>query len=476
MDMNKDRSFLSNLSPLYTDLYQLRMAQGYFLTRRHHQKAVFDLFYRSNPFKGGYVIAAGIDEVAQCLSGFCFKKDDLEYLEENGFQKSFLNYLRTFRFRFDMESVLEGEVVFPREPILRAQGTLLECQLAETILINMIHFPSLVATKASRVVRAAEGRSVIDFGLRRAQGLASLSASRAAYIGGTDGTSNVLVGKMYGVPIFGTQAHSWIQSFRDEERAFLEFARIYKNDTNLLIDTYSTLKSGLPHLIRAAKKLRKEGIEIQGVRLDSGDLAYLSKKVRQALDQEGFGKIQIIVSGNLDEYLVESLLKQNAKIDGFGVGTKLVTSYDEPALDMVYKLSTIDGHSEIKISDSLEKMNEPGTKKVWRFLGEGGEFLLDSVLLDSERKLQEVFHPFYKFANTPVSSLRHENLFTPLMKRGKIVRRSAPIAEIRAFAKQRLSQLPEEHKRFYYPHIYRVGISPKLFRLKEGLISKRKAG
>ncbi len=471
--MSKNRSILSHLSPLYTDLYQLKMAQGYFLTRRHHQRAVFDLFYRSNPFKGGYCIAAGINEAAQCLSEFRFKKDDLDYLKENGFQRPFLNYLKTFRFQFNAESVLEGEVIFPREPILRVEGTLLECQLAETVLINLIHFPSLVATKASRVARAAEGRSVIDFGLRRAQGLASLAASRAAYIGGTDGTSNVLVGKIYGVPIFGTQAHSWIQAFRDEEKAFLEFARIYKNNTNLLIDTYSTLKSGLPHLIRAAKKLRKEGIEIRGVRLDSGDLAYLSKKVREGLDQEGFRKIQIIVSGNLDEYLVESLLKQGAPIDGFGVGTKLITSYDEPALDMVYKLCTIDGKSEIKISDSLEKMNEPGRKKVWRFTGAGGEFLLDSVLLEEERKLKEVFHPFYKFANTPVAKLRHEALFSPLVKRGKVVRKFSAISEIRAYAKSRLAQLPEEHKRFYYPHIYRVGISPRLFRLKEKLIKKR---
>ena len=451
------------------------MAQGYFLTRHHHARAVFDLFYRNNPFKGGYVIAAGITEVMQCLSGFQFQKDDLEYLKAHGFQEPFLKYLKSFRFNFNVDSVLEGEVVFPREPILRTEGTLLECQLAETILINLVHFPSLVATKASRCVRAAEGRSVVDFGLRRAQGLAGLHASRAAYIGGIDGSSNVLAGKTYGIPIFGTQAHSWIQAYQNEEKAFLDFARIYKNNTTLLIDTYSTLKSGLPHLIQAAKKLRKEGIEIKGVRLDSGDLAYLSKKVRQALDEEGFSKIQIIVSGNLDEYLVESLLKQNAKVDGFGIGTKLVTSYDEPALDMVYKLSTINGNSEIKISDSLEKMNEPGKKKIWRYLGDQNEFLLDSVLLEDEKKLREVYHPFFKFSSTPVTRLKQEPLLSPLMRKGKVVREQVPIYEMRAYAKARLAQLPDEHKRFHYPHTYRVGVSPKLFRLKERLIAKRRA-
>lgn len=461
------------LRPLYTDLYQLTMAQGYFLAGRHRQKAVFDLYYRSNPFRGGYLVIAGVDEVARFFSTFRFEVEDIEYLRGIGFQKKFLDYLKKFRFRFDMDAVPEGEVVFPHAPVLRVDGGLLECQLAETVLINMIHFPSLVATKAARIMQAAEGRSVVDFGLRRAQGYAGLLASRAAYIGGTDGTSNLLAGQIYGVPVFGTQAHSWIQAFGDEKKAFVEFARIYKGKTVLLIDTYNTLKSGLPHLLQALRELRREGIEILGVRLDSGDLAYLSKKVRASLDAGGYGKVKILVSGQLDEYIIESLLKQGAPIDGFGVGTKLVTSYDEPALDMVYKLCEIDGKPEIKISDSLEKMNEPGRKKLRRYFSSEGMPLLDALLLKEERRPAEILHPFYKLANTRVKDFKFEELQKPLMRRGKLSRPQRPVSVIRDYARTRLALLPAEHKRFYYPHIYRVGVTRKLFRLKERLIAGR---
>lgn len=461
------------LSPLYTDLYQLTMAQGYFLTGRHEQSAVFDLYYRHNPFSGGYVIAAGIDGVAKLLCDFRFSESDLEFLREQGFQKPFLNYLERFHFRMNMHAVREGEVVFPHEPVLRAEGSLLECQLAETVLINLIHFPSLVATKASRIVQAAEGRTVTDFGLRRAQGTAGLLAARAAYIGGAIGTSNVLAGKMYGIPVFGTQAHSWIQAFGDEKNAFVEFAKIYKNSSVLLIDTYHTLKSGLPNLLKALKILRAKGIQIKGVRIDSGDLAYLSKRVRRELDEAGFPEVGIFASGQLDEYIVESLLKQQSQIDGFGVGTKLVTSYDEPALDMVYKLSVVHGRPAIKISDSLDKMNEPGKKKVWRYRGDKGEFLLDAILLDKERRIDRVLHPFYQLASTDVKGLKCEVLLEPVLRRGKLIRREIPLAKVRDYAAQRLGMLPSEHRRFYYPHIYRVGVSRRLFRLKEKLIAKR---
>jgi len=467
------QSLLSHLSPLYTDLYQLTMAQGYFLTGRHRQNAVFDLYYRSNPFKGGYLIAAGIDEAVHYLENFRFRCEDLEYLESLGFHSGFLKYLKNFRFCLDLNAVLEGEVVFAHEPLLRTSGALMECQLAETALINLVHFPSLVATKASRMVQAAEGRNVVEFGLRRAQGLAGLMASRAAYIGGAAGTSNVLAGKMYGVPVFGTQAHSWIQAIRDEKKAFTEFARIYKDRTILLIDTYSTLKSGLPHLIDTLKRLKDEDIRIRGIRIDSGDLAYLSKKVREHLNESGFPGVQIFASGQLDEYIIESLLKQGAPIDGFGVGTKLATSYEEPALDMVYKLSEIDDKPELKISDSLEKMNEPGKKKVWRFLSKDGKFLLDAMLLDRERTVGEVLHPVFQLASTSVSGLKHEALMTPVLRQGKITRCPRPVEEIRRYAQLRLGLLPEEHKRFYFPHTYRVGVSGRLFRLKERLIARR---
>jgi len=467
------KSLMAQFSPLYTDLYLLTMAQGYYLTGRHQERAVFDLYFRNNPFHGGYLIAAGFEEAARYLAQFRFYAEDLRYLEKQGFRKSFLNHLKHFRFRFSAEAVLEGEVVFPGEPLLRAEGTLLECQLAETVLINLIHFPSLVATKASRIVRAAEGRSVVDFGLRRAQGPAGIFASRAAYIGGVNGTSNVLAGKWYGIPVLGTQAHSWIQAIRDEKKAFREFAEIYKDKTVVLIDTYNTLKSGLPNLLQVLNRLRKRGIEIKGVRIDSGDLAYLSKHVRRELDRAGFPGVQIIVSGQLDEYIIGSLLQQEAQIDGFGVGTKLSTSYEEPALDMVYKLSSIHGKPEMKISDSLGKMNEPGKKKVWRYFGPDGQFLLDAVLLDGEQTVKEILHPVFELASTEVKGLKYEPILKPLIANGRIVREAKTVSEIREYASARRSLLPEEHQRFYYPHIYRVGISRKLFELKERLIAKR---
>ncbi|MDP3919879.1 MAG: nicotinate phosphoribosyltransferase [Candidatus Omnitrophota bacterium] len=464
---------LSQLTPLYTDLYQLTMAQGYFLTGRHRQHAVFDLFFRSNPFKGGYLLAVGMDEALRVLSGLRFQRQDLAYLKRLGFAPSFLTYLERFRFRLSAESVIEGEVVFPREPLLRVEGSLLECQLAETLLINFVHFPSLVATKASRIVRAAEGRSVLEFGLRRAQGLAGIAASRAAYIGGVDGTSNVMCGQIYGVPVFGTQAHSWIQAIRDEKKAFLEFSRIQREKTVLLIDTYNTLKSGLPHLLQTLQILRREGIAIRGVRIDSGDLAYLSKKLRAALDEAGYPEILIFASGSLDEYIIESLLKQNARIDGFGVGTKLSTAYDEPALDMVYKLCMIEGHSEIKISDNLEKMNEPGRKRTWRFYSDSKQFLLDAIGMEDESKPGKVIHPFFEYATTPVRGLKGEVLLRQVMKNGKFLLKGQGVEQARAYARERLALLPDEHKRFYYPHTYRVGITQKLFRMKEKLFAKR---
>lgn len=454
-------------------MYQLSMAEGYFLCRKHLEKAVFDLYYRTNPFNGGYLICTGIEEAAGILADFRFSSGDLAFLKAQGFDAGFLAFLKRFRFHFDLDAVRDGEVVFPNEPLVRVEGTLLECQLAETLLINLVHFPSLVATKASRIVRAAKSRGVIDFGLRRAQATAGLVASRAAYIGGVDGTSNVLAAKHFGIPVFGTQAHSWIQAFRDEEAAFLAFARIHKGQTTLLIDTYDTLKSGLPNTLKALRKLRREGIEIRGVRIDSGDLAYLSKKVRERLDAEGFPEVKVFASGQLDEYIIDSLLAQGARLDGFGVGTKLITSYDEPALDMVYKLSSIAGHPEIKISDSLSKMNEPGRKKIYRFLSGEGQFLLDALVLDREKRIDEVYHPLYELARTAVKYGDHEEILFPLMRKGRLVRKKQPAARVRAFVKDRLKQLPDEHQRFYYPHIYRVGVSRRLFRLKEKLVQQR---
>lgn len=461
------------VSPLYTDLYQWTMAQGYFVRGLHRAPASFDLHFRNNPFKGGFVIATGMEAAADYLAGFRFRADELEYLASLGFRKDFLAYLRRLRLQIDIHAVREGEVVFPHEPLARVTGPLLECQLAETLMINVTHFSSLVATKASRMVRAAQGRPLVDFGLRRAQGPAGMLASRAAYIGGASATSNVLAGQRYGLPVVGTQAHSWIQAIGDEARAFRDFARLYRENTVLLIDTYNTLKSGVPNLLKVLPGLQREGIRIRGVRIDSGDLAYLSKRVRAQLDEAGFADVQILASGQLDEYIIESLLNQEARIDGFGVGTKLATSYDEPALDMVYKLSMVRGRAEIKISDSLTKMNEPGLKKVWRYLDQDGNFLLDAIVLESEKRARQVLHPYYHHAATPVRGVAWEDLMVPLMRRGRLARRPVSAREARDYTASRLARLPEEHKRFYFPHIYRVGVSEKLFQLKERLIARR---
>jgi len=467
------KEVLPSLSPLYTDMYQLTMAEGYFLCGKHRAPAVFDLYFRTNPFKGGYLVCTGMQEAAEILSGFHFSRSDLVYLKKNGFSPKFLEFLKSFRFHLNIDAVKDGEIVFPHEPLLRIEGTLLECQLAETLLINLIHFPSLVATKASRMVRAAKGRSVIDFGLRRAQGTAGILASRAAYVGGLEGTSNALAGKHFEIPVFGTQAHSWIQAFRDEELAFLAFARIHQGETVLLIDTYDTLKSGLPNALKAMSKLGREGIRVRGLRIDSGDLAYLSKKVRESLDASGYPEVKIFASGQLDEYIIESLLLQGARIDSFGAGTKLVTSYDEPALDMVCKLSSVDGYPEIKISDSLIKMNEPGKKRIYRYIDQSGTFLLDALALADEKKITEVIHPVFELSRTNVKAMRFEEILFSLMRKGKAVREKQNAASAKKYAGERLKLLPEEHQRFYYPHIYRVGVSRKLFQLKEKLIQKR---
>jgi len=460
-------------SPLYTDFYQLTMAQGYFVTGRHRQPAAFDLHFRTNPFKGGFLIAAGIDSALEYLTRFRFQAAEIAYLERQGFRKDFLKYLRNLKLTLSVDGVREGETVFAHEPLVRVTGPLLECQIAETLMINAVHFSSLVATKAARIVRAARGRPVMDFGLRRAQGPAGLLASRAAYIGGVTATSNVLAGQLYDLPVVGTQAHSWIQAAGGEEKAFLEFADLYREKSVLLIDTYNTLKSGMPHLLKVLPKLARRGIRIRGVRIDSGDLAYLSKRVRAQLDEAGFPEVQIVASGQLDEYIIESLLNQDAKIDGFGVGTKLATSYDEPALDMVYKLSMIGGRPELKISDSLAKMNEPGLKKLWRYFDESGEFLLDAIVLENEKNIRQVLHPYYHHAATPVRGLSWESLMQPMMRAGRRIRKLVSAKEARAYTAGRLERLPEEHKRFYFPHVYRVGVSEKLFQLKERLIARR---
>lgn len=463
---------LLNKPALYTDLYELTMAQGYFLSGRHEQPASFDYFFRKLPFSGGYVVFAGLDDLLKLLDDFRFTDDELSYLKKQGFKDEFLKYLQNFTFQGTIYSVKEGEIVFANEPIVRVEGTVLETQIIETLLLNTLNFESLIATKASRLTQACKGRPVLDFGLRRAQGLGGLQASKAAIIGGLKGTSNVMAGHLYGASISGTMAHSWIQAFEDELTAFKTYAEHYPDDSILLVDTYDTLKIGVPNAIKVAKELEAEGYRLKAIRLDSGDLAYLARKSREMLDDAGFEYVQIAVSNQLDEHLIKSLLDQDAPIDLFGVGTKLVTAYDNPALDGVYKLSSINGRPTLKISDNEEKITLPGAKKVVRYLNEDGSFNCDGILLDEEDEVTEIFHPYVAHQSRKVQGLTPQPLLEKVIDNGNISINIPTIQESSEYAKQRLTELNQEHIRFNNPHIYKVGLSKKLLDLKTELIQQ----
>ncbi len=464
-------SLLPRHSGLYTDLYELSMAQGYVLEGKAELPASFDYFFRENPFKGGYVLFAGLTDLLEVLETLSFDGEDLAYLQKLKFQKSFLDYLEGFRFKGTLYSVREGEVVFPLEPVVRVEGTLLETQLVETLVLNFLNFESLIATKASRMVLAARGRRVVDFGLRRAQGLAGIQASRAALIGGLDATSNVYSAKLFSLPPSGTQAHSWVQSFPNELSAFRAFAEIYPDQCVLLVDTYNTLKSGVPNAVIVAKELEQKGRRLAGIRLDSGDLAYLSKRARTLLDEAGLHYVKIVASNQLDENLIKSLLDQGAPINAFGVGTNLVTGQDSPALDGVYKLCQLEGQPRLKITENLGKTSLPGVKKVVRYMDAEGFFYADGVLLEEEKSTEFIHHPHFPEQKSRVAHCFPEILLHKVMEEGKILTRLA-VREAADYARQRLSKLSPERKRFENPHVYKVGISPKLMDLRSQLIQR----
>ncbi len=463
-------NLLNNESGFYTDFYQLTMAQGYFLTGRSEAMSCFDYFFRENPFKGGYVIFAGLTDVLKMIESFSFSDEMIEYLRGLDFRDEFLRYLRAFKFKGTITSVREGEVVFPLEPLLRVEGTLVEAQLVETLLLNILNFESLVATKASRVKSAAGGRRVVDFGLRRAQGLGGIHATKAAIIGGIDATSNVFAAYHNDFEVAGTQAHSWVQSFGDELTAFRKYAQIYPDRCILLVDTYNTLRSGLRNAIRVAKELENEGHRLWAIRLDSGDLAYLSKHARQMLDEAGLSYVKITVSNQLDEYVIRSLLEdQGAPIDVFGVGTRLVTGQPSAALDGVYKLSMCDGEPRLKFSENYTKLTLPGVKDIHRFTNGDGMFYADGVTLREDPVPDHIYHPFFAEQKSSLKHCSSEVLMLQVMERGRIVRNSTP-QESAAYAKERLSHLAPEHKRFEFPHIYKVGISQSLLNLRTRLV------
>ena len=452
-----------SITGIYTDLYQLTMAQVYFLTGRSQQRAVFDYFYRKIPFSGGYTILAGLHDFLELLQNLEFTSGDVEYLKGIGLDPSFTQSLRDFRFRGSIFSAKEGEVVFPDAPIIRVEGTVIEAQIIETLLLNIVNFQSLIATKAARIRYVAGDRILSDFGLRRAQGLGGYHATRAAFIGGFDSTSNVRAAADFDIPVVGTMAHAFIQCYEDELAAFRDFAAHRPENCVLLVDTYDTLKSGVPNAITVALEMEKRSQRLQGIRLDSGDLAYLSSRARKMLDSAGLHYVKITASNQLDEFVVKSLLDQHAPIDVFGVGTSLVTGPPDAALDGVYKLASLEGKPRIKLSENLKKMTLPDKKQVYRILNNNhGFFGADVITLADESTVEIMHHPSEPEKSLVLKGLSKEPLLHEVMRNGKLVGNPPPLKEIASYCQQRLKMVPEEHKRFYNPHIYKVGISERL--------------
>jgi nicotinate phosphoribosyltransferase len=463
-----------NYTATYTDHYQLTMAQAYFLKGQKDTRAVFDYFFRKLPFDSGYAIFAGLEDLISALLLLRFDNRDLDFLEQQGFHSGFIKYLKTFRFNGNIYSSSEGDLVFPVRPVLQVEANIIEAQIIETILLNILNFESLIATKASRLRQAAEGRKLIDFGLRRAQGPGGYYASRAAFIGGFDATSNVRAGRDYGIPVSGTMAHSYIESYNDELTAFKDFTDVQPDECVLLVDTYDTLKTGVPNAIIAAKRMEETGHRLSGIRLDSGDLAYLSKKSRELLDNAGLHYVKIAVSNQLDEFVIKSLLEQQAPIDVFGVGTNLVTGYPDAALDGVYKLSFADGKPRIKLSENVGKITLPHKKQVYRVLDNEDKLIGADVVSLEEEDPEIMHHPLYPLKTLNIKNNKKEPLLHPVMRNGKRIANPLTLTEIAKYSKDRLKSLPSEFKRFNYPHIYKVGLSDKLKNERDRLIAEYK--
>jgi len=464
-----------DITATYTDQYELVMGQAYFLDGRKDQHAVFDYFYRKMPFNGGYTVFAGLQDLLAILENFRFDRKDLDFLRAQDFHPEYLAYLKNFHFTGTIYSAPEGDLVFPTSPILRVEGSLIETQIIETLLLNILNFQSLIATKASRMRLAAKGGMLIDFGLRRAQGLGGYHAGRAAVIGGFDATSNTRAARDYNLRPSGTMAHSYVQCHESELAAFRSFAAARPDDCVLLVDTYDTLKSGVPNAIIVAKEMEKKGRRLKGIRLDSGDLAYLAKQSRAMLDEADLGYVKISASNQLDEYVIRSLLAQEAPIDVFGVGTSLVTGYPDAALDGVYKLAHADGRSVIKLSENVSKITLPQKKQVWRVINHQGQFWgADAVGLEDEKKISVIHHPFVPHQSLDIGPYETEPLLQMVMNKGRIKYDPPSLSQTAQYCRERLALLPTEFKRFENPHIYKVGISSKLKELRDRLIAQYK--
>ena len=467
---------------LHTDLYQINMMKTYWETGVSEKKAIFEAYFRKLPFENGYAIFAGLERIVHFIEQLRFSKTDIEYLRELGhYPEEFLTYLENFEFKGSIRSAVEGELVFANEPLVQVEGTLAECQLIETALLNIVNFQTLIATKASRVRLVSGDDPVLEFGTRRAQELdAAIWGTRAAYIGGCDATSNVRAGKMFGIPVSGTHAHSLVQAYRDDYEAFKAYAESHR-DCVFLVDTYDILKSGVPNAIRVAKEFGDK-INFLGVRIDSGDMAYMSKKVRQQLDEAGFTKAKIYASSDHDEKTILNFKMQGAKIDVWGIGTRLITAYDQPALGCVYKLVSIEDENGVmvdtmKISNNAEKVSTPGKKQVWRITrNSDGKSEGDYIALWDERpdQLDELFmfHPVYTYINKTVTDFTVRPILQLIFENGKRVYELPTLQEIKAYKNEQIEALWDEYKRILNPEQYPVDLSQKTYDQKLASIAE----
>lgn len=469
---------------LLTDLYQLTMMNGYFKYDRNDEIAVFDVFFRQHDMIT-YSLACGLEQVVDYILNLKFGQEEIEYLKNlNIFDDEFLDFLRNFKFTGDVYAVPEGTVVFPGEPILTVKAPVIEAQLIETAILNMMNFQTLIATKAAKICYAAHGDTVMEFGLRRAQAPdAGIFGARAAVIGGCNSTSNVLAGKMFVIPVAGTHAHSWVMNFKDEYTAFKEYAKVYPDNTLLLVDTYDTLKQGVPNAIKVFDWLKENGHEPRGIRLDSGDLAYLSKKARVMLDAAGYTDAIICASGDLDEYSINSLKNQGAKINSWGVGTKLITSADMPALGGVYKLAAIIDKNgkvtpKIKLSENIIKITNPGFKNIYRvYDNKTGKAEADFIYLREEGSYDVneqlvLTHPTERWKKITFTDYTLRPLQVDVIKNGKLVYNLPSLENIKAYAQKELESFWDEYKRLDKPHVYKVDLSDKLYELKKDMLDK----
>lgn len=473
-----------NLTML-TDFYELTMANGYFKNGFKDTIAYFDMFFRTIPDGGGYVIMAGVEQLVDYFRNLSFSKEDIDYLRGKGFSEDFLDYLANFRFACDVWTVPEGTPIFPGEPIVKVKGPVIQAQFVETMVLLTINHQSLIATKANRVVRAAQGRAVMEFGSRRAQGFdGAIYGARAAYIGGCAGTACTISDEMFGTPALGTMAHSWVQLFDSEYDAFKAYAEEYPDACTLLVDTYNVLHSGVPNAIKVFDEvLAPMGKRPKGIRIDSGDIAYLSRKARKMLDDAGYPDCSIVASNSLDEYIIRDMLLQGAKVDSFGVGERLITSSSSPVLGGVYKLCAVEKDGEIipkiKLSENVQKITTPGNKRVYRLYDrESGKAAADLITLASETvddsRPYELFDPDFTWKRKTLTNYTARELLEPLFRKGECVYKERNIEEIKSYCREQIDTLWDEVTRFENPHNYYVDLSQQLWDVKHELLRKNK--